>query len=84
MITVNTEINNIKVSLTAVEKGTRIVSAKRELGLKLGDNYSVSKIDGDDYDDWSDFVYAFPQTAAELINAGLDTENVIAIIEIRK
>lgn len=83
MKTVETTINGIRVKLAAVEQGMRIREARQELGLERGDNYSTSRIDGDDYLDWNDFKDAFPATAQAIENTGINTANIVTVFEIQ-
>lgn len=80
MKVVNAEISGTKNSLIAVERGEKVGQVRREAGLEIGE-YSTIRI-AEDCD--GDLGWAFPETARALEQAGIDVNNLVAVIEVQK
>ena len=78
-------IQGTQVELVPVNKGQKAGKVRRSLGLNFGDDFSVIRIGGMDADalNAQDFEQAFPGAANALKNAGVNLDDLVAVIEIR-
>jgi hypothetical protein len=76
---VETTISSRNVKLIAVEQGEKVSQVRRELGLEIG-QYSTIRI-AEDCD--GDLGWAFPETADALRQAGVNLDDIVAVIEVK-
>jgi len=76
---IDAEINGMKVKLIAVVRGEKARTIREELGR---DKAMTQDLTGRDFDGFEDYASGFPQAAAAIRDAGIDTSNVYAIVEV--
>lgn len=83
MIRTTVTIQTREVDFVLAETGEKIGRLRKQLGIDVHNVANVIRFGTEDAEDAADFADQFPETYTALVEAGINFDNIVAVMELK-